>query len=166
MKPRHPAAQPLPPGAVMPPMQPSVARQELSPEAAQTGGDGHQARNRPGRSRPNKPSKPQAKPPRLPSVTGERFQTINTFVDVIMRDLSDRAAKAWIILWRDTKPNGLAATGIADLARRMGCSHATAKRAVAELRGRHLMVVESLGGIGRGPSVYRLKGEPWRTPDS
>lgn len=166
MKPRNPTAQPLPPGAVMPPMQPSVARQELFPEPAQNGGDGHQARNRPGRSRPNKPSKPQATTPRLPRVTGERFQTINNFVDVIMRDLSDRAAKAWIVLWRDTKPNGLASTGIADLARRMGCSHATAKRAIAELRGRDLLAIEALGGIGRGPSVYRLNGETCRAPDS
>jgi Mn-dependent DtxR family transcriptional regulator len=73
-----------------------------------------------------------------------------------MRTLSDRAAKAWLVLWRDTKPNGLAKAAISDLARRMGCSAATAKRALAELKKLKLLEIEYRGGLGRGPSAYRL----------
>ena len=43
-----------------------------------------------------------------------------------------------------------------DLARRMGCSTATAKRALAELRSRKLIEVADRGRLGGGPSSYRI----------
>ena len=75
-----------------------------------------------------------------------------------MRGLTGAAAKVWIVLWRDTKTNGLAKTAISDLARRMGCSPTTAKRAVRELKAAGLIVVTVVGGLGRGANVYRVVG--------
>lgn len=158
MTPPSPPPGPLPPGAVLTPMhaasdQGSPAR----PPAARVGPSGRQQRKPP----PSKPIKPNqashangdGHPP-----SSNRFATINIFVDVTMRELSDRAALAWFVLWRDTKPNGLARTAVADLARRMGCSLSKAKRALAELRTHNLIDVPIRGGLGRGPSSYRLAG--------
>jgi hypothetical protein len=86
----------------------------------------------------------------------DRFLVLNEFVDVTMRNLCDAAAKAWFVLYRDTKPNGLAKVGLSDLATRMGCSGATAKRAIRELKRRGLVSVVTQGSPGRGPSEYRL----------
>ena len=52
----------------------------------------------------------------------DRFRVLNDFVDGQMRDVSHVAAKAWFVLYRDTKPDGLARTGLSDMANRMGCS--------------------------------------------
>jgi len=87
-----------------------------------------------------------------------RFRVLNDFVDVKMKNISSKAASAWLVLYRDTKPNGLARTGLADLAKRMGCSVATAKRAIRELKKNNLMSVEVYGRPGRGPNVYKING--------
>ncbi len=147
---------PLPPGAVLPPMVAPEAFQgpPQTPEAAGAG-EG----NALGNKRPDEPSqtRPSSKASgQEPRQKLHRFETINTFVDVTMRGLSGRAALAWVVLWRDTKPNGLARTGVTDLARRMGCSTATAKRALAELRKRDLLEISDRGRLGRGPSSYRV----------
>ena len=156
MKPIRPAHGPLPPGAVLPPMAAPEALQgpPQTPEAVLPG-DGT-AR---GKQRPNKPNQTRPSPKargKEPRHKLNRFETINTFVDISMRGLSGRAALAWVVLWRDTKPNGLARTGVTDLARRMGCSAATAKRSLAELRTRKLIEVADRGRLGGGPSSYRL----------
>ncbi len=156
MKPIRPAHGPLPPGAVLPPMAAPEALQgpPQTPEAANLGDGtalGKQRPNKPNQTR--QPSKADGKEPRH---NPSRFASINTFVDITMRGLSGRAALAWVVLWRDTKPNGLARTGVTDLARRMGCSTATAKRALAELRARKLIAVADRGRLGGGPSSYRI----------
>lgn len=87
-----------------------------------------------------------------------RFQVLNDFVDVSMRGVSDRAVRAWLVLYRDTKPNGTAATGLTDIARRAGYSHKTAQRAVNELVDRGLARKVRCGGKGKGPNVYRVVG--------
>lgn len=156
MTPMRPEHAPLPPGVVLPPMEAPEALQgpPETPEAAPPG-DG----TAPGKQRPNKPNQTR-RPSKSPDAKGShhssRFASINTFVDMTMRGLSGRAALAWVVLWRDTKPNGIARTGITDLARRMGCSTATAKRALAELRTRKLIEVADRGRLGGGPSSYRL----------
>ncbi|MFM8792415.1 MAG: helix-turn-helix domain-containing protein [Solirubrobacterales bacterium] len=81
-------------------------------------------------------------------------------MDKTMRTLPDRAARAWFVLWRDTKPDGLARTSQSDLARRMGVSPDTAKRAIKDLKTAKLIDVVLPGSIARGPSVYRLKPTP------
>lgn len=85
-----------------------------------------------------------------------RFQAINDFVDDTMKTLEFRASLAWFTLWRNTKPNGLAKIAISDLARRMGCSKYTAKRAIRDLSRAGLLTVVALGSKYRGVSIYRL----------
>lgn len=93
-----------------------------------------------------------------------RFQVLNDFVDVSMRGVSDRAVRAWLVLYRDTKPNGTAATGLTDIARRAGYSHKTAQRAVNELIERGLAQKVHCGGKGKGPNVYRALGAVENAP--
>ena len=85
-----------------------------------------------------------------------RFQEINDFVDDTMKTLEFRASLAWFTLWRNTKPNGLAKIAISDLARRMGCSPDTAKRAIKDLKRAGLLTVVEPGSISRGVTTYRL----------
>lgn len=85
-----------------------------------------------------------------------RFQEINDFVDDTMKTLEFRASLAWFTLWRNTKPNGLAKIAISDLARRMGCSKYTAKRAIRDLKRAGLLTLVAPGSINRGVSTYRL----------
>lgn len=156
MKPRASDVAPLPPGAVIPPMLPSSGSKEnpADLEEVTDAAPSDQPRHR--FAQTNTATRSSQRVRRTSSSSADRFQSINHFVDIAMRNLSDRAAKAWLVLWRDTKPNGVARTAISDLARRMGCSIATAKRAVAELRKLRLLEIDSRGGLGRGPSTYRL----------
>ena len=73
-----------------------------------------------------------------------------------MQTLDFRASLAWFTLWRNTKQDGLARIAISDLARRMGCSKYTAKRAIKDLKDAGLLTVVALGGKHRGVSTYRL----------
>jgi hypothetical protein len=86
-----------------------------------------------------------------------RFQCINAFLDVTMADLDRAALAVWLLLWRDTKPDGLARTAQTDLARRAGCNPRTVRRALAALAAAGLVVVVRQGGLNRGLSVYRVK---------
>ena len=82
---------------------------------------------------------------------------LNGFVDGVMGTLTRAAVCVWLTLYRDTKPDGLARTGVADLAKRAECDRSTVIRALRLLvEGGHLEIVRR-GGIGRGPSTYRVK---------
>lgn len=85
----------------------------------------------------------------------ERFATINSFVDGTMARLPRAAALIWLTLWRDER-RGLSRTGLTDLARRAGCDHRTARRAVATLEKQGLVEKVRRGRLGSGPSVYRV----------
>jgi hypothetical protein len=86
-----------------------------------------------------------------------RFAAINGFVDGVMGTLPRAAALVWVTLWRDTKPDGLARTAVADLARRVGADRRTVLRALPLLVDRGLLEVARRGGMGRGVSAYRVK---------
>jgi hypothetical protein len=148
----------IPPGTVLPPLRPVSQAERGSTEPLRLD---EQRSERVRATNPTRPTKPAPTSPRKTDKTAksaQRFHTVNDFVDLSMRGLTGAAAKAWIVLWRDTKPNGLAKTAISDLARRMGCSKATAKRAIRELKAAGLLAVPVLGGLGRGASVYRVVG--------
>jgi len=86
-----------------------------------------------------------------------RFAVLNGFVDGVMGALPRAPICVWVLLYRDTKADGLARTGVADLAKRAKCDRSTVIRALRLLvEEGHLEVVRR-GGIGRGPSVYRVK---------
>ena len=125
----------LPPGTVLPPLDGAEA----------TAAPAHQAPTPRGGRRAGK---------MLPE-SSERFGTINAFVDGTMARLPRAAALIWLTLWRDER-HGLSRTGLTDLARRAGCNHRTARRAVAVLEKQGLVEKVRRGRLGSGPSVYRV----------
>jgi DNA-binding MarR family transcriptional regulator len=85
-----------------------------------------------------------------------RFELLNAFVDGGMADLSRAELAVWLILYRDTKPDGTARASLGDLARRAGINRQTASRAVGSLTRRKMLQVTRRGGLNRGPSSYRI----------
>ena len=88
--------------------------------------------------------------------TGDRFATINAFVDCSLADLTRAEALTWFVLWRDTK-DGTVRTSAADIARRIGCSRRAVTDALARLRKRGLLTLIHRGGMNRGVSVHRVQ---------
>ena len=97
---------------------------------------------------------PQDKPKKR--ATGERFSTINSFVDCSLAELSRSEALTWFVLWRDTK-DGTVRTSAADIARRIGCSRRAVTDALAGLRQRGLLTLIYRGGMNQGVSVHRVQ---------
>lgn len=87
--------------------------------------------------------------------TGDRFATINGFIDFTLAALSRNEAAVWLILWRDTK-EGTARTAHTDIARRAGIGRRTVIRMVAKLVAKGLLVMVHRGGLNRGMNVYRV----------
>ncbi len=117
----------LPGCSVLPPMNPRPASANNSPK--------------------DKPKK---------RATGDRFATINSFVDCSLAELSRSEALTWFVLWRDTK-DGTARTSAADIARRIGCSRRAVTDALAGLRKRGLLTLIYRGGMNQGVSVHRVQ---------
>jgi hypothetical protein len=88
-----------------------------------------------------------------------RFLALNAFVDETLRSLKGRNDVAvWLVLYRDTKPNGWAAAFQSDIARRIGASESTVKRAIRRLKKRGLLKPGRRGRPGHGPSTYKVLG--------
>ncbi len=126
----------LPPGAVLPPL--------VAADAGK-GAPTHSAGRKGGRTNAGRRQRHYG-----------RFAVLNGFVDGVMGTLPRAAALVWVCLWRDTKPDGLARTAVADLARRVGGDRRTVLRALRLLVGRGLLEVVRRGGLGCGPSTYRV----------
>lgn len=90
------------------------------------------------------------------SAAAGRFGVLNAFADVTLATLDRASIAVWLLLWRDTKPNGLARTSQADLARRGGISERSVRRALDVLDRAGLLDVVRRGRIGSGPSTYRV----------
>jgi hypothetical protein len=97
--------------------------------------------------------------PRKTGGTAGRFRTINNFLDYSAQYLTPTEALVWVLLWRDAR-EGLARTAQSYLASRAGVNVRTARRAVERLREVRLLTRKRQGGIGRGPSVYRIHPVP------
>jgi hypothetical protein len=82
------------------------------------------------------------------------FETLNGFVDVGLRHLSRSEIVAYLILLRDTKPDGRARTSYSDIAARGGISRRSAISAVRSLVDRGVLEVLRRGGTTIGPSSY------------
>ena len=87
--------------------------------------------------------------------TLERFGVLNGFVDFGLAGLSRSEAAVWLILFRDTKPTGLARTSLSDLARRGGMSRRQATRALRALMARGAVYVIRKGVVGKA-TLYSL----------
>lgn len=85
-----------------------------------------------------------------------RFETVNAFVDVALRDLNGAEAKVWLVLWRDTR-HGTACVSNKELGLRAGHDERTVRRVVRSLVRSGWLEVVKRGGIGRGASVYRVR---------
>ena len=126
---------PIPVGQEPPPMHRLPSRNGSTPPRHQDKAKGNTARRK----------------------TGDRFAVLNAFVDFTMQELSRAESLVWLALFRDTKPDGLARTGQADLARRAGVNVRTVKRTVASLHRRGLLVLVHRGSLRHGPSTYRVR---------
>lgn len=109
-----------------------------------------QSASTPKLSTKNKPKGPKHKS------TGDRFSTINVFVDFTLGDLKRNEIAVWLLLWRDER-DGLSRTSMADMARRLKIDRRTAIRAVGQLQKRGLLQVVFKGSLNQGPSTYRVK---------
>src|SRR5262245_50878771 len=104
------------------------------------------------------PVEPTPTKPKTRHQVKGRFAEVNGFIDYTLANLSRSAVAVWLILWRDTKPNGLARTGQTDLARRAGVSDRAVRKALAALSSAGLVKVIRQGRAGAGPSTYRVRG--------
>ena len=104
---------------------------------------------------PQEPAK-AAKPKRSAKSASGRFGVLNTFVDVTLRELDRTAGLVWLVLYRDTKPDGLAQTGQADIASRVGVTPRTVFTALKHLEDHGLLTVVFRGGLKQGSSIYRV----------
>ena len=88
----------------------------------------------------------------------QRWGHLNGFVDVTLRDLTPSEVRVWLVLFRDTKPDGTARTGQTDIADRAGLSVRMVKKAMKKLRERDIVKVLRRGRLNGGPSTYKVRG--------
>ena len=93
--------------------------------------------------------------PKRTEGAGDRFATINAFVDFTLGGLTRNEAAVWLVLWRDTK-DGTARTAQTDIARRAGIGRRTVVRIVGRLETMGLLRTVHQGGLNRGMNVYRV----------
>lgn len=89
--------------------------------------------------------------------TGDRFATLNAFVDFTAGTLNRAELLVWLMLYRDTR-DGTAATSQADIARRTGLAKRTVQLATGRLEAAGLLKRVHRGGLRRGTSRYRVFG--------
>jgi DNA-binding MarR family transcriptional regulator len=82
------------------------------------------------------------------------FPTFNGFVDLGVRHLSRSEIAAYLVLLRDTKPDGTARTSFGSIASRRGMSQRQAVRAVQSLIRLGVVEVVRRGGRGIGATTY------------
>jgi hypothetical protein len=87
-----------------------------------------------------------------------RFAVLNGFIDAELRTLTRAEVAVWLVLYRDTKPDGTVRTGQADLARRAGITPRGVRKALSGLTRAGLVEVVRRGRLGTGPSAYRVRG--------
>lgn len=122
----------IPPGETLPPLEPETAHRRT----ARMGGEC-----------------PRGAPP---SKAADRFAALNKFIDTTMRHLRPNERSVWLILYRDTKPDGTASTSQVAIATRAGASDRTVRRALKKLEVLGLLSVDHQGGLNRGTSRYRV----------
>ncbi|MEQ8847410.1 winged helix-turn-helix domain-containing protein [Botrimarina sp.] len=93
-----------------------------------------------------------------------RFGVLNRFADNGARLVDTTAQACWWILYRETKPDGLATVSHQRVADCVGVDRKTVTRALARLERARLLTVVRHGGWRRGPSTYRVHPTPKRPP--
>jgi hypothetical protein len=127
---------------------------EEPPPVEPAGRVGEEPRHRKSAGTAGARQQPGAAPPK--GRQRNRFQVFNDFADHTLAGLSRAEIAVWALLWRDTRPDGLARTAQTDLARRAGVNPRTVKRALRTLERAGLVTVVHRGSLFRGPSTYRV----------
>jgi DNA-binding MarR family transcriptional regulator len=83
------------------------------------------------------------------------FKTLADFVDDGVRSLTRSELAVYLILMRDTKPDGTARAALTDLATRGGMTKDSAARAVRSLVKRGVLQVVR-PGVSRKPTLYTV----------
>lgn len=94
------------------------------------------------------------------AATNGRFKTMNDFCDHSARLVDTTAQATWMILYRETRSNGIACVSHSQIAERIGSSRRTVVRAVQHLEDAKLITVVHRGGLTGGTSSYRVHGTP------
>ncbi len=92
-----------------------------------------------------------------PKRSGQRFRTLNEFVDCTLQQLTPRQAAVWLCLFRDSR-NGTATAAQSYIAQRCGLKRPTVSTTISELEALGLVTTIHRGGINRGLSRYRVSG--------
>jgi DNA-binding MarR family transcriptional regulator len=83
------------------------------------------------------------------------FQNLAGFVDQGVRTLSRSELATYLILLRDTKPDGTSRAGLNDLAERGGMSRWSASRAVRSLVAKGVLTIVRPGRAGKA-TLYTI----------
>jgi hypothetical protein len=94
------------------------------------------------------------------SLKSDRWATFNAFMDTCCPLLSHVESKIWLLLFRDTKPDGLARTSSRNLAQRAGCSLRAVSLAMHLLKCAKLLEVVTASTNRGCPSVFRVTKKP------
>jgi len=98
---------------------------------------------------------PTTEPPPKGKTPG-RWKTLNSFVDFTLRNLTRAEGFVWLVLYRETKPDGTATASVGWLAEQIGANRSTVVRAIKRLKAVGLLAVVRRGSLRRGPSQYRV----------
>ncbi len=88
-----------------------------------------------------------------------RWQTFNTFIDAVARNLSPVDIAVWMILFRDCRSGTVEASN-RDIVRRSGCSLRAVVDAMKRLRAAGLVDAVRLSRHKGEPSLYALNTSP------
>ena len=103
-------------------------------------------------------AKPEAKTPHKKPTKrdGNRWNELNQFIDVTLRELTPAQAAVWLTLFRDER-KGVSKSAQTYIAERCGLSRESVSRAINELERRGLVQTLHQGGLNQGLSWYRVK---------
>jgi hypothetical protein len=107
------------------------------------------------RTESRKPAQTDAK-----KAAAGRFGVLNRFADTGARLVDTTAQACWWILYRETKPDGLATISHQRIAECVGVDRKTVTRALGRLEAARLLTVVRHGGWRRGASTYRVHATP------
>ena len=103
-------------------------------------------------------AKPEPKTPNKKTTKrdGNRWNDLNQFIDITMRDLTPAQTAVWLTLFRDER-KGVSKSAQTYIAERCGLSRESVSRAINELERRGLVQTLHQGGLNQGLSWYRVK---------
>lgn len=105
----------------------------------------------------SRPACDSAGPPKRTAKHGDRFAVLNSFADYGARLVDTTAQACWWILYRETKPDGLARVSQGQIAKCIGLSRWAVNRALRRLELAGLLTVIRRGGLRGGASTYRIR---------